>query len=100
MRKVIVEYKVKEEKAKQNLEYIQAVFRALDKSKPEGLRYVSFCLEDGLTFVHIASVETRDGINPLFSIDEFKSFSKDIAARCEKSPVASSVEIVGNYRFF
>jgi hypothetical protein len=100
MKKVIVRYKVKEDKAQQNIEYIQEVFRALDKSKPEGLRYASFKLEDGLSFIHIASIETEDGANPLVSFDEFKAFTQDIASRCEAPPVASAAETIGNYRVF
>ncbi len=98
MKRVIVRYKVKEDKARENIEYIQDVFRALEKSKPKGLRYASFRLEDGVSFVHIASIETEDGANPLSSFDEFKAFTKEIASRCEEPPVASAAETIGNYR--
>ncbi len=98
MKRVIVRYKVKGDRAQQNIEYIQGVFSALEKSKPEGLRYASFQLEDGVSFIHIASIETEDGANPLASLDEFKAFTQDIASRCEEPPVASAVETIGNYR--
>lgn len=98
MKRVIVRYKVKEDRAEQNIEHIQAVFRALEKSKPEGLRYASFQLEDGVSFIHIASIETKDGTNPLGSFNEFKAFTQDIASRCEEPPVASEVETIGSYR--
>lgn len=100
MKRVIVRYKVKEDKARQNIEYIQAVFSALEKSKPEGLRYTAFQLEDGVSFVHIASIETEDGSNPLAAFDEFKAFTQDIASRCDEPPVASSAETIGSYRMF
>ena len=100
MKRVLVRYKVKADKAQQNIEYIQEVFSALDKSKPEGLRYASFKLEDGLSFIHIASIETEDGENPLLSYDEFKAFTQDIASRCEEPPIASTAETIGNYRVF
>ncbi len=58
MKRILVRYKVKTESAQENIEYIQAVFGALENSKPEGLRYASFQLEDGVSFVHIASIET------------------------------------------
>ena len=100
MNRVIVRYKVKGDSVQENIDYIQAVFSALENSKPEGLRYASFQLEDGVSFVHIASIETDDGTNPLPALDEFKTFVKDIAARCDEAPVASSVETVGAYRVF
>ena len=98
MKRVIVRYKVKDDKAEQNIEYIQDVFSALEKSKPEGLRYATFQLEDGVSFIHIASIETEDGANPLSSLNEFAAFTEDIASRCEEPPVASAVETIGNYR--
>ncbi len=100
MKRVIVRYKVKADKAQQNIEYIQAVFKALEKSKPAGLRYSTFQLEDGVSFVHIASIETEDNSNPLSAFDEFKAFSKDISSRCAEPPVASNATTIGNYRVF
>jgi hypothetical protein len=76
----IVRYKVNGDQAEENKAYIRAVFEELDANKPEGLRYVSFCLADGVTFVHIAVVEAEDGENPL--------------------QVASSADIIGSYRLF
>ena len=100
MKRIVVRYKVKKEQSAQNIEYIQAVFSALQKSKPEGLRYVTFQLEDGVSFIHIASIETEDGSNPLPSFAEFKAFSEDIAARCDEPPQVSSAETIGSYRVF
>ena len=55
---VIVQYKVKPDRANENVEYIKGVFAELATSSPAGLRYASFQGEDGLTFVHVASIET------------------------------------------
>ena len=100
MKRVIVRYKAKKDKAQENREYIQNVFHALDSSKPAGLRYTAFQLEDGVSFVHLASIETEDGSNPLASFDAFKAFTQDMASRCEGPPEASEVETIGNYRVF
>jgi hypothetical protein len=97
MKRVLVRYKVKADKAEQNIKYIQAVFNALEESKPDGLGYASFQLEDGVTFVHIASIETEDESNPLSGLDEFKVFTQDIASRCEEPPVALNAKVIGNY---
>ena len=100
MNRVIVRYKVKEDKAQENINYIQDVFTALEKSKPDCLRYASFQLEDGLSFVHIASIETKDGSNPLPSLEEFNAFTQDIASRCDEPPIALSANTIGSYRIF
>ena len=100
MKRVLVRYKVKADKAAENIAYIQAVFDALNERKPEGLRYASFQLDDGVTFVHIASIETEDGSNPLSDLAEFDAFTDDIAARCDDPPTASMVQTIGAYGAF
>ena len=100
MNTTIVRYKVKSDKAEENKDYIRSVFEDLNENKPDGLRYVSFCLADGVSFVHIAVVETDDGENPLQQSPAFKKFIADIKDRCEEPPAASSANIVGSYRLF
>jgi hypothetical protein len=46
------------------------------------------------------AIETEDGANPLVLLDEFKAFTQNIASRCEKPPVSSAVETIGNYCVF
>ena len=64
MNVTISKYKVKTDRAQENIDYILVVFAELKKPSP-GLHYESFNLEDGLSFVHIAALD--DGIegNPL-----------------------------------
>ena len=100
MPKVIVRYKVKKHKAEENINYINHVFEALKQAGPAGLRYASFVLEDGLSFVHIASIETEDGSNPLAGLAEFQAFVADIGSRCDEPPQPTPVETIGSYRVF
>lgn len=100
MRRVMVRYKVKPDRAAENERYIQAVFAQLERDRPAGLRYASFKLDDGLGFVHIASVETADGTNPLAALDAFKAFTAQIKDRCEEPPVTTTLNEIGAYRFF
>ena len=65
MGKVVVRYKVKPERVEENERLIGAVYAELAESAPEGLRYATFRLDDGVSFVHIASIDTADGSNPL-----------------------------------
>jgi hypothetical protein len=100
METTIVRYKVKADQAEENKGYIRRVFDELDANKPEGLRYVSFNLADGVSFVHIAVVESENGENPLQQTAAFKDFIADIKDRCDEPPAASSADIVGSYRLF
>ena len=100
METTVVRYKVKADRAAENKEYIRKVFAQLSEDKPEGLQYVSFNLDDGLSFVHIAVVETSDGKNPLPDTAAFQEFVSGIKDRCDEPPVATKADIVGSYRLF
>ena len=100
MRRVVVRYKVKPDRIDEHQGLIERVFAGLEETQPEGLRYASLRLEDGLSFVHVAFVETRDGSNPLSAQPEFTEFTRDLEARCDEPPVATDVSVVGAYRLF
>lgn len=99
MRRLIVRYKVKSDRVDENQKYIQKVFEELHQTHPSGLRYASFRLSDGVSFVHIVSVETTDDRNPLIETPAFKTFNAGITDRCEEQPVLTEMTEVGSYRF-
>ena len=61
---------------------------------------MSFRLSDGVSFVHIVSVETADGHNPLIETPAFRVFNAGIQDRCEEQPVLTEMTEVGSYHFF
>ena len=65
MSEVVVRYKVKPERVDENERLIERVYAELAESDPGGLRYATFRLEDGVSFVHVASIDGEDGRNPL-----------------------------------
>ena len=100
MKRILVRYRVKPEQARENQELIEQVFAELQAAAPDGLSYASFKLEDGVSFVHMASIDTPDGSNPLASLAAFNAFTQDIKARCDEPPVAMEMTEIGAYRFF
>jgi hypothetical protein len=100
MKRVMVRYRVKADRAAENERYIGSVFAELEREQPAGLRYASFKLDDGVSFVHIASIETPDGSNPLVALPSFKEFTARIKERCEEPPVTVELHEVGGYRLF
>jgi len=50
--------------------------------------------------VHLASVETDDGTNPLQAIEAFKAFASTIKDRCVEPPTTTELDEVGSYRLF
>jgi hypothetical protein len=95
MREVMVRYKVKPEHAAENERLVRAVYDELGDVAPEGFRYATFQLEDGVTFVHLA---VSDGPPPLPELAAFRSFQQDIAARCDEPPVVTQLRRIGSYR--
>jgi hypothetical protein len=94
MKSVMVRYKVKPDRADENEGYIKRVFEQLKRERPSGLRYASFKLGDGVSFVHIASLDAGDGSNPLGALPAFKVFAADIKERCDELPATAFSKIV------
>lgn len=97
MKQLMVRYKVKAERAAENEDYIRRVFEQLNREKPPGLHYATFKLEDGVSFMHLAVVDTADGSNPLPALAAFQAFTAEIRDRCEEPPVGVELQRVGSY---
>jgi hypothetical protein len=95
MKHVVVRYKVKPDRAAENEELVRAVYAELHQTRPAGLEYATYQLDDGVSFVHVAS--TEDGQNPLPEVQAFKRFQENIDDRCDEKPVVSSVRELGSY---
>jgi hypothetical protein len=100
VKRLMVRYKVKADRAAENERYINDVFQQLHRDRPAGLRYASFKLDDGVSFVHIVSVDSADGRSPLGELSSFKAFTATIGERCDEPPVAVDLDEVGSYRVF
>jgi hypothetical protein len=100
MKRIVVRYKTKPDRAEENARLIEDVFKELQQRAPAGLRYAALRLADGVSFVHLVSVETPDGANPIGEIAAFKAFQAGIKERCAEPPQASDATVVGEYRLF
>jgi hypothetical protein len=94
----MVRYTLKPGLAETNEELIRAVYRELHERRPDGLRYATFRLEDGLSFVHIAELDGEH--NPLSELPAFQAFVAGVRERCEQPPVTSGLSEIGSYRLF
>ena len=92
---VIVRYTTHAEHADENERLIRAVFAELAERRPDGFRYIATRLDDGVSFVHVA---TLDGdANPLTTSPAFQEFLSGIADRCVEPPVSTPGTPVGSY---
>ena len=98
MKQVMVRYKVKPEQAAQNEALVRKVYDELEQVAPVGLRYATFALDDGVSFVHFASIEGGDGQNPLMEVAAFRAFLEGIDDRCDEPPQPVNLRAIGSYR--
>jgi hypothetical protein len=98
MRKVIVRYKVKPDRVAENEELVRAVYDELHRTKPAGLRYATFRLDDGVSFMHLNTIDGER--NPLTDVEAFKRFTANIEERCDDAPAVTEIEEIGSYGVF
>ena len=92
----MVRYKVRPERADENVALVEAVYAQLAAERPEGLHYATFRLPDGVSFMHIV-IDTDQPRRILGEIAAFKAFSADIESRCAEPPVATEITLIGSY---
>jgi len=97
---VMVRYRVKPERVADNEAAVRAVYDELARAGLGGVRYATFKLADGLTFVHVARVDAEGGRNPLVALESFRRFQAGLGDRCDEPPVSSTFELIGAHGFF
>jgi hypothetical protein len=96
----MIRYKVKPDRVADNEQLVRAVYEELHQAAPPGIRYATFKLDDGASFIHLVSIETEDGSSPLRDVEAFARFQEDIDDRIEEGPVVTDLDEVGSYRLF
>jgi hypothetical protein len=95
MTRVMVRYQVKPEQVARNEELVRAVYEELHRAEPDGLRYATFKLPDGVTFVHLADSDGQG--SPLTGLAAFQAFQAGLRERCDEPPVVSELSEVGSF---
>ncbi|MEV8513822.1 hypothetical protein [Dactylosporangium sp. NPDC051484] len=93
----VVRYEMRPDSADENQRLIENVFAELAQKQPDGIRYASFRLDDGVTFVHVGI--SSDDSNALGETAAFQEFQKAFGERAATKPVASGAQVVGSYGF-
>jgi hypothetical protein len=92
---VIVRYQTHPEAAEENARLVQEVFASLADVDPGGLKYTTYRLADGVTFVHVAHHQGTE--NPLATLPAFAQFQRGLAQRCVQPPAPAEATVVGSY---
>ena len=99
MKTVVVQYKVKADRADENAELIRGVCREFQATNPDRFRYMTLQLSDGETFVHIASFDSELGQNVFDNSAAFQEFRRELPDRAITSPSPTPAIIVGSFGF-
>jgi hypothetical protein len=94
---VVVRYQTTAEAAEENQRLVEQVYAELAATEPEGLRYATFRLADGVSFVHVSILDAEE--NPLSKTAAFQEFQRELPQRLVEGPTPSAATIVGSYRF-
>lgn len=94
---MMIRYETKPDAAEANQRLVERVFAQLNAEDPGGVRYLSFRLDDGVTFVHLVSFD-GDG-DPLSRLSAFAEFQDGFGDRVVAPPTRTEVSPVGSYRF-
>ena len=97
MSNVIVQYSIKPEHVAENERLIAAVYDELNATKPEGIQYSAFLLEDGVTFVHVGRFEDEVAKEAHANTDAFRTFQQDIDTRFATKPTFTEARKIGSY---
>ncbi|HWM03157.1 MAG TPA: hypothetical protein VNP92_12570 [Actinophytocola sp.] len=97
MNAVLVRYTTRPDTAEENQRLIEQVFAELHATGPAGLRYATFRLDDGVSFVHVVGLD--DDVDPLQQTAAFGEFQTGIRQRVVGQIEPAEATLVGAYRF-
>ena len=79
---------------------IKGVFSAIEQAQPEGVRYASSRLADGVSFVVLLELEGGVVDNPLAALPAFVEFQEKLKQWMAEPPTVAQMTVVGSYRLF
>ena len=72
---------------------------ALELAQPQGMRYTTCRLPDGVTYVNLIAID--DGVdNPLLALPEARAFQEGLKHWQASPPTSEQLTVFGSYRFF
>ena len=102
MKIVKVQYTVKDDYVQKNKENIEKVMGDLRAMNNPNIKYSSFLLDDGKTFVHFAMYPDQETGNIVSELDSFITFRNELrASEPEVPPKAENLSLVASaWEFF
>ncbi|APE21545.1 MULTISPECIES: hypothetical protein [Streptomyces] len=96
--RVMIWYSVKPELVDQSVELLDAVYKDLEESRPDGLTYETFQLDGTASFVALIETEGDPVAAPHHRLASFQRYRAALNAICTQPPQVAYVNEVGVYR--
>ncbi|CAO5162203.1 ABM domain-containing protein [Frankia sp. AiPs1] len=88
---------MKADKAAEVEAAVKSLFVALEEARPEGIRYTSLRLADGVTYEVLLQIE--EGVeNPLPKVPEFLRFQENLKGWLAEPPTPEQATVIGDYQ--
>jgi hypothetical protein len=101
MKIVRVQYTTRAEYAATNIQNIRAVAAAVKELRHPGIKYSTYLLEDGKTFMHFDQFENEAAHQLLQELEAFKKFAAELwASNLEVEPVLELPGLVASTEDF
>jgi hypothetical protein len=101
MKIVRVQYTTRPEFVARNIENIQAIVNELKKINHPGIKYSTYLLPDGKTFMHFDLLENEDAHQLVIGLESFKKFDAELwASKLEAEPKLELITLVGSTEDF
>ena len=94
---ITIQAPMKEEHADESEAAVRRMVAALEREQPEGVRYASLKLADGVTFLALVELEDAEH-NPLFALPEYQELLAKLEEWRAGPPEVSPATVVGSYR--
>ncbi len=96
---VMISYKVKPDQLERNAELLSDVYAELAATRPGGLRYATFRIDDQGSFVAFVEFDGQPGTAAHHRLASFQRYRSTLDERCEQPPAVTVLHEVGSYGF-
>lgn len=97
--RVLINYRVRPDQVEPSLALLRDVYADLEARRPDGLRYATFQLDDGVTFLAYIESEGDAVAAPHHRLESFQRYRAGLEELCDRPPSVTVIREVGSYRF-
>ena len=94
MTHVLIRYRVRPDALERHLALLRAVFDELTATRPTGVAWTSFRLDDGVSFVDLV---TTDALGRFSRLETWAAYRGTLAERCDEPPDLTELHPVAAY---